>query len=45
MVDRARHARRLHHLLRQSSGAVVGVLQAGKTTLAHALATWVQRPA
>ena len=46
MVERTRHVRRLQQLLRQYPVvAVLGARQVGKTTLAHALAAQVKRPA
>ena len=46
MVERTRHVRRLQQLLRQYPVvAVLGARQVGKTTLAHALAARVKRPA
>ena len=46
MVERTRHVRRLQQLLRQCSVVpALGARQVGKTTLAHALATRVRRPA
>jgi hypothetical protein len=46
MVERTRHVRRLQQLLRQYPVvAVLGARQVGKTTLAHAVATRVKRPA